>query len=480
MLRVLSVFVLAMGLFYSAYAQVRQIKAAKIYREDNNLLKAREAINLALVNEKTKDNVEAWYLKSLLSIQIAEDSILVKQYPEAREEAFQAFKKAYEINPQEFQQYVLSYNSGQYLTHDLYALHWKDGADAFNAGDYVGAFKAFSKAKEVQDFWLNLPNSNRPELDTTLVFNIANSAMNIYQSNHEANVVYQDTAIKYYEMLANVKIAEKNYEGIYGAIVYYYYQVRPDADKFKKYLYIGRKLFPQDKRLSNIETDWRIKSVSKSGNKDEIFQAYEDAITSSVDPETKNNMIINYISELFAYVNPPSGVRPSLKDYDEKRARLEELFDNFLDENPNNLEVSYDYGKHFYNQFIVLKKELSPLKTQRNDLLNQIEFNKRAIARAPVAKRKALQAKAKELKDDLDKVDKDLAIGKQQEIALVDRAIACMNPLFAKYEAEFKSGAMNRLEKSKFKQLVSFVSELYEFKKDKEKTKYLDGLYDAL
>lgn len=480
MLRVLSVFVLAMGLFYSAYAQIRQIKAAKIYREDNNLPKAIEAINLALVNEKTKDNVEAWYLKSLLSVQISEDSLLAKRYPEAREEAFQAFKKAYEINPQEFQQYALSYNSGQYLTHDLYGLHWKDGADAFNAGDYVGAFKAFSKAKEVQDFWLTLPNSNRPELDTTLVFNIANSAMNIYQSNQEANVAYHDTAIKYYEMLANVKIAEKNYEGIYGAIVYYYYQVRPDADKFKKYLYIGRKLFPSDKRLSNIETDWRIKSVSKSGNKDEIFQAYEDAIASSVDPETKNNMIRNYIAELFAYVNPPSGVRPSLKDYDEKRARLEELYDNFLDENPNNLEASFDYGKHFYNQFIFLKKDLSPLKAQRNDLLNQIEFNKRAIARAPVAKRKALQAKAKELKDDLDKVDKDLAIGKQQEIALVDRAIACMNPLFAKYEAEFKKGAMNRLEKSKFKQLVSFVSELYEFKKDKEKVKYLDGLYDAL
>lgn len=480
MLRILCAVIFVL-LSANLLAQTRQIKAAKIYREDGKLLKAKEAITLALANEKTKDNSEAWYLKSLIYTQIAEDSILARQYPKARVEAFEAFKKVQELNPQELQQHVLSYNAGQYLISDLYSLYWQDGAKDFNTGDYIGALNNFRKAKQVHDFWVTLPNSNRAEMDTVLIFNIANSAMNIYQTNNEINQPYLDTAVIYYEILANAKISASNYEAIYGTIAYYYYQIHPDADKFKKYLYIGRKLFPNSKRLSNIETDWKVKSASKSGNKEEVFQAYEDAIANSVDPETKNSMIRNYIVELFAYVNPSSGARPSsYKDYDERKARLEELYDNLLDESPNNLDLSFDYGKHFYNQFNFLKKELSPLKAQRNDLLNQIEFNKRAIVRATATKRKTLVAKGKELTADLDKVDKDLAIGKQQQLTLVDKAISYMNPLFSKYESQNKNGVLSRVDKARFKQLVSLISELYEFKKDKERVKYLDELYDSL
>lgn len=489
MLRFLCAFVIVLAFevggvneFYGAlYGQTRQIKAAKIYREEGKLLKAKETISLALANDKTKDNAEAWYLKSLICTQIAEDSILSKQYPEMRFEAFEAFKKVYELNPQELQQYTLTYNAGQYLISDLYGLYWQDAAKSFNYGDYIEALKNFRLAKEVQDFWVTLPNSNRPEMDTVLIFNIANSAMNVYQTNNEINRSYLDTAIVYYELLANAKISGSIYEGVYGTIAYYYYQVHPNTDKFKKYLYLGRKLFPDSKRLSNIETDWKVKSASKSGNKQKMFQAYEDAISGSIDPETKNSMIRNYIAELFAYVNPSSGARSSSHgDYDEKKARLEELYDNLLDENPNDLDLSFDYGKHFYNQFNFLKKELSPLKAQRNDLLNQIEFNKRAIARAPVSKRKTLNIKAKELKEDLNKVDKDLAIGKKQQEALVDKAIAYITPMFSKYESQHKSGSLSRHDKAKFKQLVSLISDLYDFKKDKERVKYLDGIYDSL
>lgn len=483
MLRVLGTLLIVVALLHQAYAQPRQIRAAKIYREEGRLLKAKEAVTLALENEKTKDNSEAWYLKSLIYTQIAEDSILSKQYPEAREEAFSAFRKVYELSPQEFQQYVLTYNAGQYLIADLYGLYWTDGARDFKASDYLGALQNFRKAKEVNDFLVTLPNSNSPVLDTGLILNIANSAMNIYQSNtnNEANKPYLDTAISYYELLANAKIAAPHYETIYFTITYHYYHVHPDADKFKKYLYIGRKLFPNNKGLSNIETDWKIKSASKSGNKNEVFQAYEDAIANSVDPETKGNTTRNYIAELFAYVNPSSGARPSSqKDYEERKSRLEELYDNLLDENPNDADLSFDYSKHFYNQFNLLKKELSPFKAQRNDLLNQIEFNKRALNRAPVAKRKILSAKAKELAAELDKVDKSLAVGKQQQGVLVDKSISYMTPLFSKYETLYKGGNMGRSDKVKFKQLVSLISELYEFKKDKERVKYLDSLYDAL
>ena len=147
----------ALCLFFAYYTLQAQVGTAQVSLQDGKLDKAKEAIDKALKNEKDAQKSKTWFVKGEVYSTIAGSPIpaYANLDKNASQTAYEAYKKAMELEPQQKGYYKDAEAS---LKSRLYPAAINQGVNFYKAKDFANALKALDVAVEV------LPN------DTTAIY----------------------------------------------------------------------------------------------------------------------------------------------------------------------------------------------------------------------------------------------------------------------------------------------------------------------
>lgn len=146
----LLLLVTAISITFGAYAQKGKVSQALSFIEAGTLDKAKEALDEAKVNEKTKEWPNTYFALGKLcqAVFASSDSKYSSYFSDPLAEAYSAYEKAISLDPKgSMQKRIITglvYNS---LASDLF----NQGSERFEAKDYEGALSSFSKQIEITE-----------------------------------------------------------------------------------------------------------------------------------------------------------------------------------------------------------------------------------------------------------------------------------------------------------------------------------------
>jgi tetratricopeptide (TPR) repeat protein len=187
------VLIVAISISIGAKAQMGKVTSALALIESQSLDKAKEALDQALINEKSMTNPKTFLAKGKLCQEVfkSENPKFKALYPNPLDEAYAAYQKALELDPKGNIKKQLSLNQTYLILGNDYITQ---GAQMFEAQDFAGALKSFERNIEIasSDIYVGL-------IDSGVFFNAGLSAY---------NAKLYDKAVPYF-----VKCTEMKYEG---------------------------------------------------------------------------------------------------------------------------------------------------------------------------------------------------------------------------------------------------------------------------
>ena len=309
--------------------------------QKGELDKAKASVDAFLTKEKNAAKSDGWWYKGVIYNEIAKNEKFKALAPDGRMEAFNAFKKYYELDPKAvratLEQHVRMF--------DLYNGYFDKGVADFGAQKFDSAYLNFKNALMVEEYisgkGYEYNNFKFPVFDTTLVQNIALSA---YRAKKD------DDAVVYYKKIADQKIAGKDNVDVYQLLVEYYQKKNDKANK-DKYLSLGRELFPADDRWYQIELE-----ELDAKDKKALFAKYDELIPKYPD---KYLMTYNYAVELFNYTYA-GDTKPA--DYKESQKKIESVLKTTIERNKSYPEANVLMARHFYNVLYDAQDEIQAIK----------------------------------------------------------------------------------------------------------------------
>ncbi len=309
--------------------------------QKGELDKAKASVDAFLTKEKNAAKPDGWWYKGVIYNEIAKSDKYKALAPDARMEAFNAFKKYYEIDPKAIratlEQHVRLF--------DIYNGYFDLGVASFGASKFDDAFTNFRNALTVEEYIagknLEYNGFKFPTFDTTLVQNIALSA---YRAKRD------DDAVVYYKKIADQKIAGKDNVDIYQLLIEYYAKKNDKATR-EQYLQLARQLYPADDRWYQIELD-----EVDSKDKKALFAKYEELMPKYPD---KYILSYNYAVELFNYTYA-GDAKPA--DYKESQKKIESVLKSTIAANKSYPEANVLMARHFYNVLYDFQDEMQAVK----------------------------------------------------------------------------------------------------------------------
>lgn len=309
--------------------------------QKGELDKAKASVDAFLAKEKNATKADGWWYKGVIYNEIAKNEKFKALAPDGRMEAFNAFKKYYELDPKAvratLEQHVRMF--------DLYNGYFDKGVADFGASKFDSAYLNFKNALMVEEYisgkGYEYNNFKFPAFDTTLVQNIALSA---YRAKKD------DDAVVYYKKIADQKIAGKDNVDVYQLLIEYYGKKNDKANK-EKYMQLARELFPADDRWYQIELE-EIDGKDKKA----LFAKYDELIPKYPD---KYLMTYNYAVELFNYTYA-GDAKPA--DYKESQKKIETVLKTTIERNKSYPEANVLMARHFYNVLYDAQDEIQAVK----------------------------------------------------------------------------------------------------------------------
>lgn len=315
-----------MGLFAQSVDKAKEaLKAGKV-------ADAKTQIDGALAVEKNQKIAEAWYTKLKVYNAIAASDQLRTQYPDARDQAFDALKKYVDLDEKDKKLLLLQVD-GYKPINEIYQGYFQVGANDYNTGKYDDALKSFSGAIAASSY-MNAKGWTKLPIDTTSTLYAGISA-------EKANK--KDSAAVYYGRLADAKIASingTNMIDIYKWLVDYY-NTRKDEANTEKYLSLAEAQYPDDLFWSSTRLD----NLREKKDKDALWAGYDKIVAHF----PKNHLFFfNYGLELYQYANDTSsGHRPA--NYDALIAKAQENLKKCLEIQPDYPQAALVLGQISYN-----------------------------------------------------------------------------------------------------------------------------------
>ena len=317
----------AVTISIGAMSQKAKVQSALGYIEQGSLDKAKEAIDQALLDEKTKDWFNTYFAKGQLcqASFASENPAYQAYYADPLIEAYTCYEKGLELDPKGgLKKTIISKMVYNTLANNFA----QQGYKRFEAKDFNGAFKSFETQIKVME-----SDKYAGGIDTTLYFNTGLAA---------GNAGKYEVAIKYFEKCADMK---------YGGITPYF-QI------YQNYLGLGDTL-----KAESILTGLNSKFP---GNKAIVLQLIDLYLTNKK------------VDEAFKYIKTAKEADPSnyrlyyvagatyvnLGKYDEA---LEEIT-KAIELEPNNAETQYVMALAYQNKAAVLS-------TKANDIMDQKKYN---------------------------------------------------------------------------------------------------------
>ena len=327
--------------------------------------KAKETIDKITADPANAKNADAWYAKAQIYNALATDEKYKTSIPDAYDQAFEAFKKAYDADPNNKRMILDLYKTG-FVAYEGVA---NRAAAAYQANNINGAFEGYKKTLEYGDYLksknLSYSGYSVPKLDTGMVFMAGYTAMKLEKT---------DDALKYFGQIADAKIGKEADYAIPYQFLSYQYKSRKDEANFKKYVELGRQVYPKDPYFLTIKIDW----ARETNNYPELFNGYEELI--ALQPDSLNTNL-SYASEMFDYLfikNPDK--KPA--DYDAVAGKIETQINKTLSRDYDPLSSNLIIGQLYYNQGLDQATEADKVKgTKPEDTKKKADLKAKAVAK---------------------------------------------------------------------------------------------------
>lgn len=354
------------------YAQ--KLDKAKDLLKSSKLQDAKTEIDNVLAVEKNQNNSDAWYTKGKIYLAISKDTItkLKTTYPDARDVAFETFKKYMQVEEvkekdSSKRNLQMSMENNQPLA-DLYAGYSFDGASFYNAGNFNDALNNFKKCLEVVDF-MSARKLTNVKLDTTVT---------LYAGISAEKASKPDEAAVYYGKIADAKAKGEGFAEIYKWLADYY-QRKNDIATASKYSALGKEVYPTDP----FWTGFDLEMLRTKGTKEELFKKYDDVVKENPD---NHLFLFNYGVELYT-----EGYKQNVA---ERPANSKELIAKASEMIKRSLEKKSDYananmvmGQILYNEGVDINNENKAIRPQNGVKLNAEQLKKKEELRQGVVKK---------------------------------------------------------------------------------------------
>jgi hypothetical protein len=334
----------------------QNLDKAKDFLKAGKLPEAKAEIDKVLAVDKNQKNGEGWYQKMKIYNAIAANDQLKTQYPDARQQAFEALKKYVEVDDKK----LLFLQIDQYKpVNEIYQGFFQVGANEYNAAKYQDALENFVGALSTSTY-MNSKGWTTLRIDTTST---------LYAGIAAEKAGKKDTAAIYYGRLADsgiVFINGSNMVEIYKWLVDHYNQKKDEA-MTNRYLAMGKKNFPDDLFWYTLELD----NLRDKGDKVALFTKY-DEVTAHF---TKNHLFFfNYGLELYQYASDTSsGHRPA--NYDTLIAKAQENLKKCLEIQPDYPQAALVLGQISYNAGVDLQGMTKTVKGAKpEDIKKRADF----------------------------------------------------------------------------------------------------------
>lgn len=319
--------------------------------------KAKDQIDKYLANEKNAKKPDGWFYKGVIYNEVAKsDKFKSLLTGDGRMEAFNAFKKYIELDPKN----LLGTLEQNVRFFDIYNGYFDLAAKGFNTKNYNAAFENFRNAYTIEQYvsakGFSYGNFSFPKLDTSLIQNIALSARMDKKD---------DSAVVYYQKLADAKIGGENFQEMYQYLVLHYMD-KHDKANADKYSAIGRELYPKDEFWCQVQ----LKDVGD--DKQKLFAKYDEMMTG---PCGTYSLHYNYAAELFNYLYTQDK-KPA--DYTDKQAKLTEVLKKGIAIN-NTPEANLLAARNVYNGIYDVQDKIDAIKGTKPD-----DVKKRAALRPQI------------------------------------------------------------------------------------------------
>ena len=234
----LRLLIVSLVLGFQALAQQKDLVEARRLLASGNYEKAKPLVNWAVLNDATKTNAEAWFLRGLAYLMQATDNS--KGVTDESQEAYISFIKALELKP--------DYNAEiNYPLYGVAIIKFNRGVAAYSAGRYDEAYREFIAAHEIY----KLGRSSRfvdikefPGLSVEARRNAAYAAINAGHDNY-ARPILEDL----------LKTDAKDDIGIYQSLIEIYEAGRNDKQQIDM-IKAARTQFPDNEMFRKMETDY--------------------------------------------------------------------------------------------------------------------------------------------------------------------------------------------------------------------------------
>ncbi len=321
----------------SAFAQNSNVNSAERSLKEGDLTAAKEAIDEAQSNEKTKDAARTLYTLAQVyqSISISEESKYANMKDEAFNIALNAYNKILENEGQNSTYYVLSFDG----INSFWGENFNYGAELFNENDFEQASAYFEKAKLIQ-----------PDDTTTILY----SGFAAQQSEK------LDLALENFN-----KLVEMNYQDIdvYRSLIYLQRAHLGNSEMALATVMKAKTAFPNDVDISREE----INLLVELNRLDEALSSLEAAVKK--DP---NNEIFYYNIGIIYENNG---------DFDKASKNYQKV----IELNSNHFEATFNLAAIYYNRGVEILGEANAM-----DLDEYQTKGKEVEARAKVEFEKAL------------------------------------------------------------------------------------------
>lgn len=350
---ILSAFFLAAGtaLFAQNFDDVQEkIKKGKFDE-------AREKLDKMSGDAKAQNSSEYWYYKAKVYDNLAKakhDSVLLAG-------SLDAIKKYFDLElkgKEEAKRGLLSVFDNHQTAFDIYSSYFQNGVNNFKSENWSNAYYNFAKTLDAFDVLVK-NKLTTATFDTTATLYAGYSAQNAKQP---------DEAAKYYAILADKKIADTSYIGLYEYLISYYQQ-KNDAANADKYLTEAKAIFPNRPNWLSYELRNMDKDKSKKLAKlEEMTQ------------QNKNNFDLwnEYAFELFNYTYGSD--KPA--DYAKRQDELTTALQTLISIDPSSAYANYVMSQHVSNQIYDLQQQYAAIKsTKPEDVKKKQQLNKEIDAK---------------------------------------------------------------------------------------------------
>jgi len=310
---------------------VSAINYLNYYAKDKNvddLIEAKKYIDEAANNEETKAKVKTWAKRSEIygALNSCKDEKVKALGINFLEEKFKSYQQVIALSTDKTTDAYKDANAG---LKGCASEYFNKGGAFYNTKDYSSALNSFETSIMINKDLLQ-------KTDTTGIYYAALCA------GLSGNTV---KAKQYYKQAIDLKygVAYNESEGVrpYGALAEIYRVEKNDAEYFN-IVQVGRKMFPNNKDLLNMEMNYYI----NNGKLNEAATSIDEAIAK--DPTNK----MNYLNKGILYdnlANPKEG-KVDEKKYDEYFNKAVDATKKAVELDPNFFDALFQLGALYFNK----------------------------------------------------------------------------------------------------------------------------------